>query len=224
MLTKEFLEKRYIDEAKTAKEIAVEINLSDTQVRYWLKKFNIPIKPRGGGYKTVDLKNKEFGDYTVLEQVKGDGQQAIWKCRCKCGKVKNIRANNLKQGHVKSCGKCKNHYAWKGYGCISGQYWSILKNNAKRRKIKFDITIEYAWDLYIKQNNKCKISGVDIFFTKNYTGENKSQTASLDRIDSKKGYIEGNIQWVHKIVNIIKWNLSMDEFLNWNKLIVENNK
>lgn len=39
-------------------------------------------------------------------------------------------------------------------------------------------------------------------------------TASLDRIDSSKGYIEGNVQWVHKYVNVMKWDFSMEEFLD----------
>ena len=29
-------------------------------------------------------------------------------------------------------------------------------------------------------------------------------TASLDRIDSTKGYVRGNIQWVHKDINWFK--------------------
>ena len=38
-------------------------------------------------------------------------------------------------------------------------------------------------------------------------------TASLDRIDSSKGYIEGNVQWVHKSVNIMKCDFSSDIFI-----------
>ena len=38
-------------------------------------------------------------------------------------------------------------------------------------------------------------------------------TASLDRIDSKKGYIEGNIQWVHKDINRMKWAFNEDYFI-----------
>jgi hypothetical protein len=47
----------------------------------------------------------------------------------------------------------------------------------------------------------------------------KKQTASLDRIDSTKGYIKGNIQWVHKDVNKMKWNWNQSNFINWCKLI-----
>jgi hypothetical protein len=46
----------------------------------------------------------------------------------------------------------------------------------------------------------------------------------LDRIDSSKGYTIDNVQWVHKIVNIMKHDVEEKEFFNWCKLITERNK
>lgn len=43
----------------------------------------------------------------------------------------------------------------------------------------------------------------------------RAQTASLDRKDSLRGYEPDNVQWVHKTVNLIKWELSEEEFLEW---------
>jgi hypothetical protein len=40
-------------------------------------------------------------------------------------------------------------------------------------------------------------------------------TASLDRIDSSKGYIEGNLQWVHKNINMLKGNMLDNTFIEW---------
>ena len=45
-------------------------------------------------------------------------------------------------------------------------------------------------------------------------------TASLDRIDSSKGYQPGNVWWVHKRVNRLKNDFSMDELLYWSRAIV----
>lgn len=42
----------------------------------------------------------------------------------------------------------------------------------------------------------------------------KTCTASLDRIDSSKPYEVGNIQWVHKIVNIAKNTYSQEQFID----------
>lgn len=46
-------------------------------------------------------------------------------------------------------------------------------------------------------------------------------TASIDRIDSSKGYTKDNIQWVHKNVNIMKMDQTMDQFLYICKKIVD---
>lgn len=45
------------------------------------------------------------------------------------------------------------------------------------------------------------------------TGKVNPKAASLDRIDSKRGYTEGNVQWVHKSVNLAKNSLSEVEFI-----------
>ena len=82
--------------------------------------------------------------------------------------------------------------------------------------MEFNITIEYVADLYKKQEGRCAISGMDIDIQGTPW---KGQTGSLDRIDSSKGYVEGNVQWVHKIVNEMKWDLEEEEFFSIVKLI-----
>lgn len=49
-------------------------------------------------------------------------------------------------------------------------------------------------------------------------------TASLDRIDSSRGYEIDNIQWVHKDVNKMKMGLSQNEFIDICKIISKNNR
>ena len=51
------------------------------------------------------------------------------------------------------------------------------------------------------------------------TKHNYTCTASLDRIDSSKGYILGNIQLVHRDVNRIKSDFEQDYFIKICKLI-----
>lgn len=64
---------------------------------------------------------------------------------------------------------------------------------------------------------KCKISGLSLEFGKAKHG---TTTASLDRIDSSKGYIEGNVQWLHKDVNRSKFTKSDEEFIELCRIIV----
>ena len=79
------------------------------------------------------------------------------------------------------------------------------------------ITIEYAWELFLKQEKKCSLSGLEI--TIGLSG--KYNTASIDRIDSSKGYEPGNIQWVHKDINFMKRTYSQEYFTNMCKLVTQ---
>lgn len=92
---------------------------------------------------------------------------------------------------------------YSGDGEISQSYLSRIKAQARSRGHQFLLSKEYIINLMHKQNYKCILSGVDIRLD-SYS-KDSSSTASLDRIDSSNGYIEGNVQWVHKDVNLIKW-------------------
>lgn len=104
---------------------------------------------------------------------------------------------------------------WTGYEEISGHHWMTIKKGARSRKLIFDIDIEYAWSIFISQKRRCSITGLNLYFAKNdkdyETGE---WNASLDRIDSSIGYINDNIQWVHKQINQMKWAYSQEYFIN----------
>lgn len=90
------------------------------------------------------------------------------------------------------------------------------KSRAKSKGIVCEIDVDYLKYLLIKQNNKCFYSGIEMEM--NRAG---SYTASIDRIDSNKGYVVGNIVFVIWAVNTMKNDLSEDEFLNIIKLISE---
>ena len=98
---------------------------------------------------------------------------------------------------------------WRGCGDLSGKYWSGLMKGAEHRKIPVEITIEEAWQLFLVQKRQCAFSGEQLTMATTY----QKGTASLDRIDSTKGYISGNVQWIHKDFNKMKVNLPEDLFL-----------
>jgi hypothetical protein len=45
---------------------------------------------------------------------------------------------------------------------------------------------------------------------------------SIDRIDSKKGYVEGNVCLCGKEINLFKKAYPVDKFVNWCRLIAKN--
>jgi len=50
-----------------------------------------------------------------------------------------------------------------------------------------------------------------------------SGNASLDRIDSSIGYVNDNVQWVHKDINMMKRIYTQEYFIYLCKLVSENN-
>lgn len=169
-----------------------------------------------------------FNKWTLLDveiPIKG---KTLLVMQCECG---SIYKKHL--GQQKTSNQCVKCYAdsmrsiphlksRKGYKDISSSYWTALKTGAKARSYEFSITIEYAWNLYIKQNKKCNLSGIDLNLGYSYcTGE---QTGSIDRIDNSKGYIEGNVQWVHKQINWMKHKMPQNHFIYLCKQVANNNK
>jgi len=168
-----------------------------------------------------------FGKLTVIDNspimkwvgIKNPHEISYYLCRCQCGRISEKRVNGLRTGHAVSCGHCKT------VGNISGTYWSAVKWGAKARNLEFTITQPMVLAKLDSQHNNCALSGVAIEFSKNTSKDAttyKEQTASIDRIDSTKGYLEDNIQIVHKHINYVKMDMSDGELIEWARKIVKN--
>lgn len=177
--------------------------------------------------RKIDLTGKRFNNLTVIEEVeKSRSGRVTWLCKCDCGNTCYLTSHHLTRtkGAVKSCGCLQittgsKHVQWKGHGDISGNFWSsrIQRSEKKRAKIECSITIEYAWELFLKQDRKCALTGLPLKFPT--SGSDRSGNISMDRIDSSKGYIEGNVQWVHKDINKMKNSYSQEYFIKMCKLV-----
>lgn len=56
----------------------------------------------------IDLTGRRFGRLTVVALAGiSKGRNAIWLCRCDCGKEVEVQSRNLKSGRSKSCGCLK---------------------------------------------------------------------------------------------------------------------
>lgn len=153
---------------------------------------------------------------TSLEVING----RLWvECKCcECDKIFKATFHNVYRGNYKSCG-CLQHALnnknpkWSGHGEISKSYFYCLKRGASIRNIEFNISIEYIWNLFLKQDRKCIYTGEYLFLPK--TRLDTKSTASLDRINSDIGYLENNVQWVHKDINFMKQSLTDSKFLEY---------
>jgi hypothetical protein len=166
------------------------------------------------------LVGQKFGLLTVEREVLTDVKGLrvwMWECSCDCGK-KTLRSEwMLRQYDVPSCGcanrrKKSEHRLWGGAGEMSGTKWGVIRNGARARGIQFEIDMEYAWSVFESQDGRCVYTGLKLEFGESSKCQDQG-TASLDRIDSSIGYVEGNVQWVHMNINKMKLNLPEDRFL-----------
>ena len=167
---------------------------------------------------------QKFGDWEVIsEQVEKYQRWYKFHVRCKCGNENFILANTLRRGNSTCCRDCGNSKHYKGIGNLSSTFFSRILEGARARNIEVSITMEYILELLEKQEYKCALSGIHLImsktFSKDRTNQASSTTASLDRIDSSKGYIPGNVQWVHKDVNLMKNKFDNQYFINMCKNI-----
>lgn len=229
ILTKKFLLKEYQDLGKSLREISSETGIATVTIGRALNKYKIAKRTcgtrKGKKNKNIMIKKNDisngfrYGMLVVKDRVKGG-----LLCICDCGNEKILNSSRIRLKQVKSCGclsktSGKNHPLFIGYEEISQSVFNKIRQKAIDRNLDFNLNIKELYDLFLSQNKMCAISGVSIKFKKNYKDE---QTASLDRIDSSKPYTIDNVQWVHKKVNTMKWNLEQKEFLDWCKIIVSN--
>lgn len=165
-----------------------------------------------------DISGQRFGLWLVLKKL---NKKSAFICQCDCGKIKQVNYFFLINKKSTSCGcKLKDKKSHMG---ISRWSWRQIQHSGKKRE--FTITIEYVWDLFEKQNGKCALTGLALEFAEDSSAPNrKKQTASLDRINPLNGYIEGNVQWVHKDVNRMKLDFSMYYFIKLCNLISRTHK
>ena len=194
-------------------EISHKYRVSLATVKRYLEKYEIQ-------YKTdFDFSGQKIGQLTVQSRSYIKNTKQYWKCQCECGSEYHATSGVLLRSKTISCKSCRGINRREDV-VVKTTLWNHYINGAKLRKIEFSITREYAEALFLAQHKKCALSGVDIDFSPSQGRKMRSTTtASLDRIDSSKGYIEGNVQWVHKRVNKLKMNMPENELFQWCNLI-----
>lgn len=196
-------------------DIAESLGVSKSTLLKRMKLWEIP-NPSIAERSANRLIGNKYGKITVVEYAGIDKHgKVLLKCICDCGNEKIINKSSLIRSLTSSCGCVKQEKLRKKHvHDLSPAYFRRCKQGAIQRNIKFTIDERYVWEIYEKQNRQCAVSGVPIKFHPNYNFS-KYQTASIDRINSKKGYVKGNIQIVHKTINVIKWNLTEEELYYW---------
>ena len=219
-VSKKELEKLYRKDP-CAERVGKKLGVSKVTILRRMKKYGIPTG-KYGAKSFKDLTGKRFGRLTVIRRVENDKQRNVkWLCLCDCGREKQIMSKSLTMGFTKSCGCYHRDIIWKGVGDLSRSYWSSVLRGAKKRNLEVSVTIEDAWELFLRQKKKCAISGIDIKIVTDLTRDRNKHTASFDRIDSSKGYTKDNVQWVHRNINFAKRALSVEQFVQLCQEVVD---
>lgn len=122
--------------------------------------------------------------YTRKDHAK-QSELADWQCKSCIAKAKGF-SKNAPVGNGK-------------------RLYNKFRKSANSRGIKWDINYNDFMSCFDK---KCALTGWDI--TMDWEGCN----ASLDRIDSLKGYTKDNIQWIHVMVNMCKNKYKQENFIS----------
>jgi hypothetical protein len=138
----------------------------------------------------------------------------MWEC-VKCGKESGPSLTNSITRLDKSprcCGMPRKEKTgrWLGHEEITGVFLGTYRYGAAKRGLAWDVTPEHLWSLWVKQGGACVYTGLSL---------THGETASIDRIDNTQGYIEGNVQWVHRDINRMKSDFTEDRFLALCRLV-----
>lgn len=173
--------------------------------------------------KLIDLKGRCFGEWTVLERSTPTGKtgHSYWLCICTCGTKTQVNGFDLRSGRSQRCLRCR-FKKQRGAKHPINPVFSHVKGNAIKRGLAFEIDRDYAYSVFERQGMKCALTGLPLKIERSH-GETyySSCTASLDRIDPQKGYVVGNVQWVYKPINNMKWKLQEDEFIRLCRLVIQ---
>lgn len=92
------------------------------------------------------------------------------------------------------------------------------RRRARTNNWEFDLDIEYIQSIW---TGVCPILNVPLAIGQEAGSIPQTNRGSLDRIDSSKGYVKGNVHFISSRANLIKNNATFEEFeliYNWWKV------
>jgi len=161
------------------------------------------------GIRTPSVVGQTFSKLTVLRQ-ETHGKHLMVYVKCECGTEKWTRHSSVvKKQDVKSCGCWKNKWDRKKGQDPRVRMFLGARERSKKKNLEFTITKE---DIIIP--DVCPLLEIKL----DSEIKDRIHSPSLDRIDSSKGYIKGNVWVISNRANTLKNDASLQEL----KTLVEN--
>ena len=168
------------------------------------------------GYK--NRVGEVYGRLTIVEHshtkswVTSKKTLQYWKCLCVCGELVTVGYTSLATGGTKSCGCLRKEVAAlnrpipKRNKGLSGTHeyalWSAAKERSVKFKRPFDIEVS---DIVIPET--CPVLGIPLF---KGVGKQTRNSPTLDRIDTTKGYVKGNVAVISLRANSLKQDATVE--------------
>ena len=146
----------------------------------------------------LNLIGKKFGRLKVLEFAYKKGNFVYLKCKCDCGKEKNVQIYNLIKGKSKSCGCLQKEIVSKHKFSRTRFYynWTSMKqrcSNKKNKKYNYygskGIRVCKRWMKF--ENFKDDMYQSYLEHIKKFKGRN----TTIERMNSKGNYELKNCKW-----------------------------
>lgn len=169
----------------------------------------------------LDLTGQTFGYLTVEKLAFSKKNKKFWNCVCKCGERIITYTAQLRSGKTKSCG-CLHREKIRtcSYGeAAFNKLYNSYKRQAEKRNFKFELNKE-QFSIITKSNcyycdkspSMCWKEKGQLWGEYIYNG--------IDRLDSNIGYVIENCVPCCKTHNRMKSDLSLDEFLEACKQVI----
>ena len=163
----------------------------------------------------LNLKGKKFGRLTVIQRVKNNGENVMWRCLCQCGTHVSIRSASLVHNRTNSCGCLhRDMVRKKPYFHI----FTLLKRRVKYAKFnptKKRCHLTFSQFLNFTAVKNCHYCSSQIQW-EIYSGRDGNRHKSnLDRKDNHKGYSEENCVVCCSRCNKMKGTLNYKEFFDF---------
>nr|QBK92588.1 MAG: uncharacterized protein LCPAC401_02260 [Pithovirus LCPAC401] len=191
-----------------------------------LEEFNIKRDGRGSKCKEC-INGRNYPRRTT-------GNKVCSTCETSKHVVYFTSYKSSKDGLYNVCSVCTNNMRYELKSTLDGFIKFIMNDSkfgAKKKGFKHEIDEQYVLDLYKSQNEICLKTGLTMEHLKSYDSnqlerlsEQSYYNMSLDRIDSKIGYIDGNVQVTTWGYNMIKGDLDEKEIYERCKDIVDHQK
>ena len=223
VITKEYLEQKYLNEKINVREISKISGWSYTYIQVKIRKFGIE-RPR----KYKNLIGQKFNKLLVLSENRIENNKTYWNCVCDCGNEKITHTSLLTQDKCKSCGCSRHDESYnrepnREYAIIKRLYSHMIKKRSKKMNFEYDININ-EFEKIIKSNcYYCGLENSNFASDRLYSVINGKEYKynisdiifrfnGIDRIDSNKGYLMDNVVPCCRYCNSAKNDMSVIDF------------